>query len=656
MRLGAAHLGGGRSAFCLWAPRAEAVELVLTSALTGDQPDGRTNRAAIRTVETAGPDDRGYHTAVADRAPPGTRYRWRVTAAGTTRDLADPASRWQPDGVTGPSAVVDDKFVWTDGSWHGLPLSDLVIYELHVGAFTAAGTFAAVTDHLDELVMLGVTAIELMPVGQFPGARNWGYDGVFPFAAQSTYGGPDGLRRLVDAAHARGIAVLVDVVYNHFGPEGAVQPALAPYHTDRYTTPWGPAMNFDGPGSDEVRRYVIENALWWVDGCHADGLRLDAVHAIYDVSARDVLTEIAEAVHAVGERANRRVHVIAESDRNDPRLVRPAAVGGCGLDAAWSDDFHHAVHAALTGERDGYYADFGDATHLATALTDGYVLAGQRSAYRGHRHGAPPVGVPGRRFVVFVQNHDQVGNRARGRRLVTLVGREAAKVAAACVLLSPYVPLLFMGEEYGEPAPFAYFVDHGDSDLLEAVRDGRVENFAAFDWSEPPPDPGAPATFEASRLDHSLKETSPHREMFAYYRRLLALRHELPALARLNRDRLEATADGPVVAWRRWHHPLAASDRQPHRTSTGGRHDHVMVAANLSDREATTVVALPAGRWERLVDSRDQRWAGPGGHSPPTLTTAAHRPLRRPAGTRGEPLPLTVPARTALVYRRQDGG
>jgi maltooligosyltrehalose trehalohydrolase len=432
-------------------------------------------------------------------------------------------------------------FAWSDGDWRGLAMADAIIYELHVGTFTAAGSLDAAIERLPYLRGVGVTAIELMPVCQFPGSRNWGYDGASLYAVQQSYGGPDGLKRLVDAAHRERLAVFLDVVYNHVGPEGNYLSEFGPYFSDRSRTSWGEGFNLDGPDSDEVRRFIIQNALYWIGEYHVDGLRLDAADRIVDHSAIHILEEIGEAVHARGRELGRETLVIAESDANDPRYVRPVSRGGYGLDAQWSDDFHHAVHAVLTGEREGYYRDFGDTAAVAKVLAERFVNDGRHSRYRRRRHGRPALDVSGERFVVCVQNHDQVGNRARGERLSTLVSRDAVRLAAAILLLSPYVPLLFMGEEYGETAPFFYFVSHTDEALLAAVREGRCREFAAFDWTGEIPDPGAEATFEASKLVWERAGHPGHAELLALYRDLIALRRSEPLLR-------PGEADVPVVS------------------------------------------------------------------------------------------------------------
>ncbi len=518
---GARLLSDGAVRFSVWAPRSRYVRIRICNGpavgeheLTRDDAHDGVFAATIADVG-AGAD---YHIVLADG-----------------RALPDPVSRWQPDGVHGPSRVVDPAaMTWTDDGWRGVTMPELVVYELHVGTFTPEGTFAAVVPRLAALRALGVTAIELMPVAQFPGERNWGYDGVDLYAVQNSYGGPYELMKLVDAAHAVGMGVLLDVVYNHVGPEGNYLDAFGPYFTEKYKTPWGRALNYDDAHSDVVRRFVVENALHWIAEYHVDGLRLDAVHGIFDFSATHLVREIAEEVHAHAALAGRSVVVIGESDLNDPRLIRTPDAYGYGLDAQWSDDFHHAVHAMLTGERAGYYMDYAceaspEAT-VADVLREPFVLDGRYSAFRKRRHGASSVGLPRQRFVVAVQNHDQTGNRAAGERLATLVSPAQRRLAAALLLLSPYTPLMFMGEEYGETNPFLYFVDHGDDRLVDAVRQGRREEFESFGWGADVPDPKADDTFVRSQLDWGKAERAPHSQLLALYRDLLSLRREEPML------------------------------------------------------------------------------------------------------------------------------
>lgn len=516
---GATVMPDGGVRFSVWAPCAQQVRVRLTSE-RGEQ---------VREL-ACGTGARGVFEGLIDVAREGSDYAFLLDDCDIP--LPDPVSRWQPNGVHGPSRVVDpNAFQWSDAGWRGLAMRELVIYELHVGTFTPAGTFDAVIPFLRGLRRdLGVTAIEIMPVAQFPGTRNWGYDGVDLYAVQNSYGGPDGLRRLVDAAHAEGLAVILDVVYNHIGPEGNYLPLFGPYFTEKYKTPWGAALNYDDAESDEVRRFVVDNTLYWTTEYHVDGLRLDAVHGIFDFSAKHLLQEIAESVHTQAERLDRRVLVIGESDLNDPKLVRPILQHGFGLDGQWSDDFHHAVHAALTGERLGYYADFGGVAPVAAALREPFVYAGEYSRHRHRRHGAPSVGLSRDKFVVAIQNHDQVGNRAAGDRLATILAPDQLRLAAALLLLSPYVPLLFMGEEYGETNPFQYFVSHGDPALVEAVRAGRRKEFESFGWGEDVPDPQAEDTFRRSMLDRARAGQPEHAAIFGLYRDLLALRDEEPML------------------------------------------------------------------------------------------------------------------------------
>jgi maltooligosyltrehalose trehalohydrolase len=503
--------------FRVWAPAARQVEVVL---------DG--GRVAM-TVGAA-----GWWTAEAE----GLDYAFAVDGADP---LPDPRSPWQPRGVHGPSRVVDHAaFRWTDAGWQAPPLAAGLVYELHVGTFTPAGTFDGAIERLDHLVRLGVTHVELMPVAQFPGGHGWGYDGVDLFAPHAAYGGPDGLKRLIDACHGRGLAVLLDVVYNHLGPAGNYLERFGPYFTDRYATPWGRAVNLDGPGSDDVRRFFCDNALAWLRDYHADGLRLDAVHAIVDTSAVHFLEQLAAEVTELGARLGRRLVLVAESDLNDPRIVRAPDVGGYGLDAQWSDDFHHALHAALTGERGGYYADFGRLADVAKALGSAFVYDGRVSAFRGRRHGRPATGLPGGRFLGYLQTHDQVGNRAQGERTSHLLSPGLLKVGAALVLLGPFVPMLFQGEEWAASTPFLYFTDHEDPALARAVSEGRRHEFQAFGWDPAEvPDPQAPETFRRSKLDWSEPGREPHRALLDWHAALVRLRREHGlAAGRLDRVRV----------------------------------------------------------------------------------------------------------------------
>lgn len=535
-RCGAVGAGPGSVRWRVWAPRAQQVSLVLI--------DG----AARREVSMQ-PEGQGYHGHVEQGVLPGRCYAYRLDGEP---ERPDPCSLWQPEGVHGPSAVVlPERYRWTDRDWQGVRRQDLVFYELHVGSFSPEGTFAGVIPRLASLRELGVTAVELMPVGQFPGPRNWGYDGVLPYAAQNSYGGPDGLQRLVDACHAAGLAIFLDVVYNHFGPEGNYLAEFGRYLNDRYKTPWGAAVNYDGHGCDSVRDYVLDNVRMWLDEFHFDGLRLDAIHAIFDLGARHILRAIQEVAEEVGARRGYPAIVVAESDLNDPRVLDARDRGGHGLDAQWADDFHHAAHAVLTGERAGYYVDFGEPRQLAQAFERPFVYAWDYSPYRGRKHGAPPEGLAGDRFVVCLQNHDQVGNRARGDRFNALIGPPARqRSAAAMLLLAPYLPLLFMGEEYGEQNPFPFFCSFGDPQLVQAVREGRKKEFDAFACQGEVPDPQAEATFESARLSWSWPEGTPRAGLRRLYHDLLAARRHWPPLrdfVRRSARLLEDEEAGPVL-------------------------------------------------------------------------------------------------------------
>jgi maltooligosyltrehalose trehalohydrolase len=581
MDLGTYWLDGSQCRFRLWAPQWDSVELHIVC------PNENTVRMDPRPA--------GYHQATLQNPAPGTRYFYRL---GDGSELPDPASRHQPDGVSGPSEIAEKAFDWHDQHWFGLPIETYVIYELHVGTFTPEGTFDAVIPHLDRLARLGVTAIELMPVAQFSGKRNWGYDGVFLFAPQTSYGGPRGLKRLVDACHQHGLACILDVVYNHIGPEGNVLARYGPYFTERYKTPWGPALNFDDALSDEVRHFFIENALYWVTEFHFDALRLDAVHAILDHSALNFLEELADAVHTQGTLLNRRAYVIAESALNDTRLIRPPELGGYGIDAQWNDDFHHSLHVLLTRESEGYYVDFGDFQHMAQAFSEGFVYTGRYSVNRGRRHGNSSRSIPSSKFVVYAQNHDQIGNRMMGDRLSQIVELDGFKLAVSVVLLSPFIPLIFMGDEYGETAPFQYFVSHSDSKLVEAVRRGRKEEFSHFNWAGEPPDPQSEATFDRCKLNHLLADSEPHRTLLEFHKKLLELRTTLPALCSLSKERMDVAAftEEQTLMVRRW-----------------TQNNAVLICFNFSDHPVSLERKAPHGRWVKVFDSDDTRWLGKGG-------------------------------------------
>jgi maltooligosyltrehalose trehalohydrolase len=621
-QLGATHLGDGSARFEVWAPAATSVQLLLG-------PPGDPEAAEQDRVVDLTQDDDGTAVATVEDAPPGTTYRFRLHLPdGSSIDRADPASRWQPQDVHGPSAVDDTAFPWTDGGFSPEPLHRQVVYELHVGTFSEAGTFDGAIEHLERLAELGVTTIELLPVWQFPGGRNWGYDGVLAYAPNHAYGGPAGLRRFVDAAHAAGLGVWLDVVYNHVGPEGNVLPDFGPYFSTRYGTPWGDSLNTDDEHADHVRRYVTENVARWVTDFHLDGFRLDAVHGIVDQSATHLLEEIGRAAKDAGAALGKPVHVIAESDLSDAKLVRSPERGGYGLDAQWADDFHHAVHVTLTGEHEGYYADYRGLPDLVRQLRDRYVYAGRHSPFRKRTVGRAARDVPYDRFVVCIQNHDQVGNRALGDRLSELTDHDGLRLAAAALLLSPFVPMLWQGEEHADPNPFFFFTSHTDPDLIAAVNQGRREEFAYFEaWQGEIPEPQDEETFLRSKVDHSVREHGHHATMYALYGHLLRLRRALPLLTDPTAPDVEATevAGRQAVVLRR----------------RDGRDDLVTVL-NGDERDIEVAVPDAAGGFEVELDTAAARWDGPGGTGTPQV------------GDDGV-LHLGVPRRTAVLLRATAG-
>ncbi|MEH3112863.1 malto-oligosyltrehalose trehalohydrolase [Pedobacter terrae] len=526
----------------LWAPLAAQVSILIEA-----------RELTLQLVD----EGYGYWYLRTDQVRKHDQYRFKITplAGGEILKRADPASLFQEEGPIGPSTAFDvNAFGWTDADWKGLALKDLIIYELHTGTFTSVGDFAAIETKLDYLVELGITAIEIMPVAQFSGNRNWGYDGVFPFAVQNTYGGPSSLQRLVNACHAKGLAVILDVVYNHVGPEGNYFSDFGEYFTDKYNTPWGKAINFDDANCDAVRNFFIENALMWFRDFHIDALRLDAVHAIKDLSPVHILSEIKTHTDKLSEVSGRPYQLIVELDLNDERYIRSQSDYGYGMDAQWVDEFHHALRVCTGQAKEGYYSDFSGVADLAKSYQDAYVYTGQYSPHRQRNFGMPLQQVSGAKFIVFSQNHDQVGNRMLGERSSSLVSFELLKVMAGAVFCSPFLPLIFMGEEWAETNPFQFFVSHIDEELIEAVRKGRKAEFAAFHTHGETPDPQAVSTFERSRLDWGKTGEQRHQIMLNYYKTLIALRKQNPVLANLDRKnaRAEAFPEKNCLILKRW--------------------------------------------------------------------------------------------------------
>ena len=576
--------------FNIWAPAVEKLELKIVSPQKKLIP---LNKDAF-----------GWWQAEVEGIDPSSRYMYRINSE---HDKPDPASFYQPEGVHEASAVIDhDEFDWSDSSYNPPELAKMIFYEAHVGTFTRPGTFAGAVERLDHLQKLGVNTLEIMPVAQFPGARNWGYDGAYLYAVQNSYGGPDGLKLLVNECHRRDISVCLDVVYNHLGPEGNYLSMYCPFFTDKYHTPWGAAVNYDDAYSYGVRDFVIANALYWFEKYHIDALRLDAIHGIFDTGAKHILREMAEAVEELSQKKNRRHYLIAESDLNDTRVISPQEQGGYGLPAQWSDDFHHALHTLLTGENRGYYRDFGQPDDLVKALNRGFVYDWDYSNYRKRMHGSSSANVPGDRLLVFIQNHDQVGNRMLGERLTTLVDYEALKLAAGVTLSAPYVPLLFMGEEFAEEKPFLYFVSHTDKNLIEAVREGRKREFKAFGWEQEPPDPQSEETFEKSRPDYTKINSGHNKAMFNFYRDLIKLRKENKCLENIAKKNCNAEklANIPVIKVKR----------------SAGK-EMTIIIFNYSGEPAEFELQGKTTGLTKAIDSADENYGGQGSDLMDTLNS-----------------------------------
>jgi maltooligosyltrehalose trehalohydrolase len=564
----------------LWAPLAKQVQLVLNDKNT--------------TIELERHRKFGYwHTSTPELRPL-DRYKFRIDGKDP---LPDPASLSQPEGVHQDSAAFDLKqFHWNDSDWNNIPLADYIIYELHTGTFSESGDFAGIIPKLDHLIELGITAIEIMPVAQFPGNRNWGYDGVFPFAVQSSYGGPEKLQELVQACHDKGLAVIMDVVYNHVGPEGNYFGQFGPFFTDKYQTPWGQAINFDDEYCDGVRDYFVENVLMWFRDFHIDALRMDAVHAIKDLSATHILQDIRTHVDLYMQTSGKSHHLIIECDLNDPRFLDGAEKNGFGMDAQWIDEFHHALRVTAGEPANGYYEDFSGIRSLEKAYKDAYVYDGQFSSHRKKLFGKTAADHSGSTFIVFSQNHDQVGNRMLGERSSTLYSYEMQKLLAAAVMCSPYLPMLFMGEEWGETNPFLYFVSHTDQELNMMVRKGRKAEFAAFHSQGEAPDPDREDTFLNSKLQWDLLEVDIHHTMFQYYKALIALRKAHPALHSGDRKNVDVKA---------YEHQNALLLKRWAGTET------IYCFMNFSKDQQTLRFERPAGVLRPLLNSSDAKWNGP---------------------------------------------
>ncbi len=571
--------------FAIWAPKAKEMHVVL-------EESGRRIKMNQK--------DFGYWELTEKNIKPGTRYKYQINSENS---FPDPASLSQPDGVHKASEVISLKdFNWTDSDWNNISLNEMIQYELHTGAFSETGDFDGIISKLDYLKDLGVNTIEILPVSQFSGHHNWGYDGVYPFAVQNSYGGPKKLMELVNSCHEKGMAVIMDVVYNHFGPEGNYTGNFGHYFTDTYSTPWGQSINFDGPHSDGVRNYVVQNALMWCRDYHIDGLRLDAVHAIYDFSAKHIMQELAEKITELEKETGRKHYLIPESHLNDVRYISPAEKGGYGLDAQWSDDFHHTVHTLTTGERKGYYVDFGKPEHLSKAIKNAFVYDGQYSEFRKKTYGNTTENNPGEQFVIFNQNHDQVGNRLHGDRLISMTDFETAKVIAAATLTAPNIPMLFMGEEYGERNPFYYFVSHLDPKLNKLVREGRKNEFKDFyaDAAESK-NPDAQETFEASKLSWNIENDTEKKAMYEFYRKLIQLRTTHPVLKVTDKKNLQIMENGKLFLMERWQ-----------------GEQRILVIMNFDDKRHTISVNLN-NSFKKVLDSGEEKWNGPGSSAPETL-------------------------------------
>ena len=611
MKAGSKLLGDRRTEFAVWAPLKETMTLHIVHPFD----------KKMEMIK----DELGYFYS---KAEVGAGCLYFFMPEGE-KDIPDPASQFQPQGVQGPSEVIDHSaYHWHDTNWKGLPFSEFILYEIHTGTFTEKGTFEAIIDKLDYLVATGINAIELMPVAQFPGNRNWGYDGVYYYAVQDSYGGPASLKKLVDACHQKGIAVFLDVVYNHLGPEGNYLEEFAPYFTDHYKTPWGKAINFDGQWSDGVREFFSGNAIYWFEYFHIDGLRFDAIHEVYDMGAVHFWEFLHEKIRSVGQKLGRPLYTIAESDHNSPRAIKPPELGGFGFTALWLDDFHHALYTLLDEDGKKFYVDFGEIKQLAKAYKDGFVLSNEYVKFRKRKYGASSAGISGDKFISYIDNHDQAGNRATGNCLASLISFEKLKIAAAANILSPYIPMLFMGEEYGDDAPFLYFISHSDNELIEAVRQGRKKDFEQFDWNVDSPDPYEEKTFSDSKLRWSELNDKKHTLLHQWYRELIHIRKIHPALQSFNKNDVWVNTIDELL--------------QLHRRSACGMKEMVCVFNFSETTSFCYTISSIHSDWYKIIDSNDEQWI---------LNEVKYKPLPATIVT-GEK--IMAPPLTVLVYGNAD--
>jgi maltooligosyltrehalose trehalohydrolase len=579
MKIGASYLGSNKCRFTVWAPEKQKMVLHIT-------------HPSEQKIEMQ-KDDEGYFSIEVE-TPAGTKYLYIIDDA--EKGLPDPASQFQSEGVHGASEVIDhNSYKWNDGNWQGIALEEMILYELHIGTFTEQGTFESAIQKLDLLTEVGINAIEIMPVAQFPGNRNWGYDGVYPYAVQNSYGGPEGLKKLVDACHQEGIAIFLDVVYNHQGPEGNYIEQFAPYFTDHYKTPWGKAINYDSDWSDGVREFYSDNAVYWLQNFHIDGLRFDAIHAIYDYGAVHFWELTHEKIKQLENKTKRQYHTIAESDLNAPRVIQPIDQSGYGFTAQWLDDFHHAIYVMLDKEGKERYTGFGELQQLAKGFCEGFVHSGEYVDFRKRKFGRTSAGIPGNKFVAFINNHDQAGNRIDGARLCSLIDTDLSKIATAMLLLSPYIPMLFMGEEYGDESPFYYFISHSDKDLIKAVQEGRKEEFRQYvKAGQEFPDPQSEDVFNQSKLKWQNRSEGKHNILLQWHKLLIDLRKTHPALKNFSKECIHAEVlqqDGLIL----------------HRKDESGKKE-LLALFNISSNDLSYFLPGNNGSWRKLIDSTHAQW------------------------------------------------